>query len=142
MTSAPNYFKRYKIDIIILVHAMKHYIGTDIIEIGRIRETIEHWGERFLNRVYTKTELETYDRRAHSLAACFAGKEAVMKVLGTGAIGVAWREIEMCHHRSGKPFIKLYGRARKEADKLGIKEIDISLSHSREYATATAIGTT
>ena len=121
---------------------MKHYIGTDIIEINRVRETIERWGERFLNRVYTPSELEMYDRRAHSLAACFAGKEAVMKVLGTGARGVAWREIETLHHRSGKPYIQLHGRAKKEADKLGIKEIDISLSHSREYATATAIGTT
>jgi holo-[acyl-carrier protein] synthase len=121
---------------------MKHHIGTDIIEIARIRQTIERWGERFLNRVYTPSELEMYDRRPHSLAACFAGKEAVMKVLGTGARGVAWREIETLHHRSGKPYINLHGRARKEANRLGIKEIDISLSHSREYATATAIGTT
>ena len=121
---------------------MQHHIGTDIIEIERVRRTIERWNERFLNRVYTKSELEMYDRRAHSLAACFAGKEAVMKVLGTGARGVAWREIETLHHRSGKPYIQLHGRAQKEADRLGIKEIDISLSHSREYATATAIGTT
>jgi len=64
---------------------MNHYIGTDIIEIARIRQTIERWGERFLNRVYTASEQKMYDRRAHSLAACFAGKEAVMKVLGTGA---------------------------------------------------------
>ena len=57
---------------------MKHYIGTDIIEITRIRQTIQRWGERFLNRVYTRQEQKMYDRRAHSLAACFAGKEAVM----------------------------------------------------------------
>lgn len=121
---------------------MKHHIGTDIIEIARIRRTIERWGDRFLRRVYTESELSMYDRRAHSLAAVFASKEAVMKVLGTGARGVGWREIETLHHPSGKPFIKLNGRAQKEADKLGIKEIDVSLAHSREYATATAIGTT
>ena len=121
---------------------MKHYIGTDIIEITRIRQTIERWGVRFLNRVYTPAEQKIYNRRTHSLAACFAGKEAVMKVLGTGARGVAWREIEILHHRSGKPHIRLNGRAKKEADKLGINEIDISLSHSREYATATVIGST
>ena len=121
---------------------MQHYIGTDIIEIARIRHTLERWGERFLNRVYTKSEQAMYKHRAHSLAACFAGKEAVMKVLGTGARGVAWREIETLHHRSGKPYIILHSRAQKEADKLGIKEIDISLSHSREYATAVAIGVT
>ena len=122
-------------------YAMEHYIGTDIIEIARIRRTIERWGERFLYRVYTRAELEMYRRRPHSLAACFAGKEAVMKVLGTGARGVAWREIETLHHRSGKPYIRLNGRAKQEADKLGIRELDISLSHSREYATATALGT-
>jgi holo-[acyl-carrier protein] synthase len=121
---------------------MKHYIGTDIMEIARIRRTIERWGERFLNRVYTPAELDLYDRRPHSLAACFAGKEAVMKVLGTGARGVAWREIETLRYRSGKPYIILHDRAQYEAAKLGIKEIDISLSHSREYATATAIGVT
>lgn len=119
---------------------MKHYIGTDIMEIGRIRYTLERWGERFLDRVYTPAELGIYRRRPHSLAACFAGKEAVMKVLGTGARGVGWREIEILHHPNGKPYITLHDRAKHEAAKLGIKEIDISLSHSREYATATAIG--
>ncbi len=121
---------------------MQHYIGTDIIEIARIRQAMDRWGKRFLHRVYTEAELNMYDRRPHSLAAVFASKEAVMKVLGTGARGVGWRDIETCHHPSGKPFIKLNGRAKKEADKLGIKEIDVSLAHSREYATATAIGTT
>jgi holo-[acyl-carrier protein] synthase len=121
---------------------MKHYIGTDIIEIARIRRTIKRWGERFLNRVYTPAELDLYDRRPHSLAAFLAGKEAVMKVLGTGARGIAWREIEILHYPNGKPYVKLHDRAQIEAAKLGIKEIDISLSHSREYATATAIGVT
>jgi holo-[acyl-carrier protein] synthase len=119
---------------------MQHHIGTDIIEIERIRRTIDRWGERFLNRVYTKDELTLYGHRAHTLAASFASKEAVMKVLGTGNRGVAWREIETLYHPSGKPLIKLNGRARKQAEKLGIKEIDVSMSHSRNYATATAIG--
>lgn len=121
---------------------MQHHIGTDIIEIARIRKAIELWGDRFLHRVFTQAELNMYDRRPHSLAAVFAGKEAVMKVLGTGARGVGWREIETLHHPSGKPFVQLKGRAKNTAEKLGIKEIDISLSHSREYATATAIGIT
>ncbi len=121
---------------------MQHHIGTDIIEIDRIRQTIERWGDRFLNRVYTQEELSVYGHRPHSLAASFASKEAVMKVLGTGNRGVAWLEIETLFHPSGKPIIKLNGRAKKEADKLGIKEIDVSMSHSRKYATATAIGST
>ncbi|HUT68595.1 MAG TPA: holo-ACP synthase [Dehalococcoidales bacterium] len=121
---------------------MQHHIGTDIIEIERIRQAIERFGDRFLRRVYTEEELNIYGHRPHSLAASFASKEAVMKVLGTGARGVGWRDIETLYHPSGKPLIKLNGRAKKEADKLGIKEIDVSLSHSRAYATATAIGST
>lgn len=119
---------------------MQHHIGTDIIEIERVRQAIERFGERFLRRVYTEAELNIHGHRAHSLAASFASKEAVMKVLGTGNRGVAWREIETLYHPSGKPLIKLNGRAKKEAERLGIKEIDVSLSHSRAYATATAIG--
>ena len=121
---------------------MQHYLGTDIIEIARIRDVMERWGERFLQRVYTENELCVYGRRAHSLAASFAGKEAVMKLLGTGNRGVAWREIEILFHSSGKPYVRLNGRAKVEAKKLGIKEIDVSMSHSRENATATAIGST
>src|SRR4030042_938196 len=121
---------------------MQHHIGTAIIEIERIRRAIERWGDRFLNRVFTRDELRIYGHRAHSLAASFASKEAVMKLLGTGNRGVAWREIETLYHPSGKPLIKLNGRAKKAAEKLGIKKIDLTLPHSREDATATAIGTT
>ena len=121
---------------------MKHYIGTDIIEIARIEQTIDRWGERFLRRVYTEPELNLYGQRPQALAAGFASKEAVMKVLGTGTKGIGWQEIETLHHPNGKPFVRLHGRAQQEASKLGIREIDVSLSHSREYATATAIGTT
>ena len=121
---------------------MQHYIGTDIIEIERIRQVITRGCDRFLTRVYTKDELRIYGHHAHSLAASFASKEAVMKLLGTGNRGVAWREIETLYHPTGKPLIKLNGRAKIQAAKLGLKEIDGSLSHSREYATATAIGST
>ncbi|MCJ7604655.1 MAG: holo-ACP synthase [Dehalococcoidales bacterium] len=121
---------------------MRHHIGTDIIEIERIEEAIERFGERFLNRVYTPDELKIYGHRPNSLAASFANKEAVMKMLGTGNRGVGWREIETLYHPTGKPHIRLNGRAQQEADRLGIVEIDVSLSHSRKYATATAIGVT
>jgi holo-[acyl-carrier protein] synthase len=119
---------------------MRHYIGTDIIEIERVRSIIERFGDRFLRRVFTEAELSSYGRRPHSLAASFASKEAVMKVLGTGARGVGWRDIETLFHPSGKPLVRLNGRAASEAKRLGIKEIDVSMSHCREYATATAIG--
>ena len=119
---------------------MTHFIGTDIIEIARIRKTVEHWGERFLHRVYTDAELRSFGKSPQSLAVRFACKEAVMKLLGTGRGGISWREIETLSHPSGKPLLNLYGRAQNEANQLGIKEIDVSLSHSREYAIASAIG--
>ena len=121
---------------------MQHHIGTDIIEIERIRQAIERYGDRFLNRIYTREELKIYGHHAHSLAASFASKEAVMKVLGTGNRGVSWREIETLYHPTGKPLIRLNGRAKIQAEKLGIKEIDVSLSHSRDNAIAIAIGAT
>ncbi len=121
---------------------MTHYIGTDIIEIARIRQAIDRWGERFLSRIYTASELNLYGQRPQALAARFAGKEAVTKVLGTDKEGISWQDIEILSHPSGKPQLNLYGRAQSAANNLGIKEIDISLAHSREYAIATAIGTT
>ncbi len=117
-----------------------HYIGTDIVEIARIQKAVELWGERFLHRVYTEPELKLCRKKPSSLAIRFAGKEAVMKALGTGARGVGWREIEILAEPSGKPVVHLFGRAKDEADSLGIDEIAISLSHSNEYAVAFVVG--
>ena len=116
---------------------MQH-IGIDIIEIARIEKAVARWGERFLHRIYTDAELRLYRKKPSSLAARFASKEAVMKLLGIGKNGVCWREIETLSHPSGKPWLNLYGRAQAEAQRLGLKEITISLSHSREYAIAFA----
>ena len=125
-----------------MAFAMTHYIGTDIIEIARIKQAADRWGERFLRRIYTESELNLYGQSPRSLAARFACKEAVMKLLGTEGKGISWQDIETLAYPSGKPLLKLYGRAQSEADKLGIKEIAISLAHSREYAIAATIGTT
>ena len=119
---------------------MAHYTGIDIIEIARIEKAIIRWGEAFLHRVYTELEIKLYRRSPSSLAARFAGKEAVMKLLGTGRNGVNWLEIETLAHPNGEPLLNLYGRAQSEANKLGLKEITVSLSHSKEYAIASAIG--
>ena len=116
-------------------------VGIDIIEIARIKKAVARWGERFLHRVYTDPELNLYARKPQSLAARFAGKEAVMKLLGTGRRGVSWREIEILSHSSGKPSVNLYGRAQSKAKELGIKEIAVSLSHSREYAIVSVAST-
>lgn len=119
-----------------------HYIGVDIIEISRIQEAIERWGERFLRRTYTELELRRCRKKPGLLAARFAGKEAVMKALGTGARGISWKEIEIVAERSGKPLVHLYGKARARADSLGLNELAISLSDSKEYAIAFVVGET
>ena len=121
---------------------MRHYTGIDIIEIARIKKAIGRWGERFLRRIYTNRELRLYGKKAPSLAARFACKEAVMKLLGTGRNGVKWREIETLSQLDGKPLINLYGKAQGEANKLGLREIAVSLAHSKEYAIASVVGTT
>ena len=117
-------------------------IGTDIIEIARIREAVNHWGDSFLHRVYTDSEVEQCQKKPSSLAARFAGKEAVIKALGTGNKSISWREIEILSQPSGKPVVRLYGRAQQHATSLGLTEFAISLSHSKEYAIAFVVGET
>ena len=119
-----------------------NHIGIDIIEITRIEKAIVRWGDRFLHRIYTEAELKLSHQKPSSLAARFASKEAVMKLLGTGKKGVGWRDIETLSEPSGKPLVHLYGKARARADSLGIDELAISLSHSREYAIALVTGET
>ena len=116
-----------------------NYIGIDIIEIARIEQAIAQWGEHFLHRVYTEPELRLYRKYPSSLAARFAGKEAVIKTLGRR---VAWKEIEILSGPRRKPVVHLYGKAQNEANMLGLNNIAISLSHSREYAIAFVIGET
>lgn len=114
-------------------------IGTDIIEIARIAGAIEQHGEKFLGRVFTPREIARYRDKMPSLAARFAAKEAVMKTLGQGFFAVGWREIEILSRHNGEPTLRLYGKAKRRAAKLGIKTLAISLSHSREYAIATVL---
>ena len=115
-------------------------VGIDIIEIGRIEKAIARWGERFLGRVYTERELELCRRRVPALAARFAAKEAVMKALGTGTLGMDWRDVEILADPAGKPIVNLHGRARSRASRSGLAQLAISLAHSREYALACATG--
>ena len=115
-------------------------IGVDVIEIERVEAALARFGERFLRRVYTAEEAAFCRGRVHELAARFAAKEAVMKALGTGAKGVAWREIEVLPNHRGKPLVYLYGRARARAERIGPAGLDVSMSHSREYAVAFVVG--
>jgi holo-[acyl-carrier protein] synthase len=110
--------------------------GVDIIEISRVRRVLERYGQRFLDRVYTPGEIAYCRGRAHNLAARFAAKEATMKALGTGVRGVGWKDIEVVRQESGAPFIELHGRGKGRAQRLGVVQIALSISHSREYAVA------
>ena len=119
-----------------------HYIGIDIVEIARVEKVIARWGASFLHRVYTGPELSLYHKKTSSLAARFAGKEAVIKALGTQTKGIALREIEILANPDGKPLVHLYGKARIQADGLRLVSLTISLSHSKKYAIAFVVGET
>ncbi|MBI4218854.1 MAG: holo-ACP synthase [Chloroflexi bacterium] len=118
------------------------FVGVDIIEIERIEATYARYGERFLSRVYTPAERVYCRGRGPQLASRFAAKEAVMKLLGTGVRGVAWREIEVVRQRGRAPEVVLHDRAAAVAARLGIVRIAISLAHSKQYAVASCVGET
>jgi len=114
--------------------------GVDIIEIKRIKKVSASYGERFYNRIFTVNELVYCRGRAPQLASRFAAKEAVMKALGTGTRGVSWKDIEVKRKRGMAPFIELHRRARERATQIGLKDLTLSLSHSKEFAIAAVVG--
>jgi holo-[acyl-carrier protein] synthase len=113
--------------------------GVDLCEIPRVREAIERHGERILARIFTATERAQCGENYASLAARFAAKEAVAKALGTGLGVVSFTEIEIVRAESGEPLLSLHGDAKTAADRLGLKEWAISLSHTHEYAVASVV---
>ena len=110
--------------------------GVDIIEISRIRDVLNSYQSRFLKRIFTDVEITYCRGRAPNLAGRFAAKEATMKALGTGVRGVSWKDIEISRKKSGAPYVLLHGRAARRADILGLKDVSLSISHSRDYAVA------
>lgn len=115
--------------------------GVDILYIPRIEEAIARHGRRFLERVYSATELAYCRGRAPELAARFAAKEAVSKALGVGmrvmsSRGIDWHDVEIVNGQKGKPTLSLRGRAAELADELGLCEWSISISHERRYCVA------
>ena len=117
--------------------------GIDIAEVARIRRSIERFGDRFVERVYTPGEINYCDskaNRAERYAARFAAKEAAMKALGTGwNHGVRWRDCEVTRMPGGRPSIAFHGKAAEFAAKLGVKNAALSLSHTVEQAIAQVI---
>jgi holo-[acyl-carrier protein] synthase len=114
--------------------------GVDILEIARVRQVAERYGERFYRRIYTEGEIAYCRGRAPQLASRFAAKEAVMKALGTGVRGVRWRDIEVVRGRGQAPRIELHGTALARAERLGLTDLALSLTHSKEYAVASVVG--
>jgi len=119
-------------------------IGTDMIEISRIERSLERYGESFLQKVFTPGEI-AYCRRkkknsGESFAARFAAKEAGAKALGTGiSRGVSWKEFEVTRAPGQRPVLVLHGRAAEIAAQLGIRQVHLSITHSREMSMALVI---
>jgi holo-[acyl-carrier protein] synthase len=114
--------------------------GIDMIENHRIAEGIERLGERFLNRFFTAGEREDCEDQPHRLAARLAAKEAVAKAIGTGIGDVRWVEIEIrCNNPRKRPTLILHGNAATLAAEMGLTQWDISLTHTKEYASAVAV---
>lgn len=120
---------------------MKIECGVDLVEISRIERAVARLGARFLNRVFTEEERLYCRGRGPQLAARFAAKEAVGKVLGTGLWneGVAWQHIAVINDPSGKPRLVLTGEAASRAEQAGLRQWSVSLSHSRGDAIAFVI---
>jgi len=119
-------------------------LGTDIVEIARIRGMIDRHGDSFLQRCYTVAEIEwavSYRDSAVRFAGRWAAKEAVVKALGTGFVqGFTFHDVEVLPLHTGQPEVRLSGAAAERAGELGIESVLITISHCREHATATAIG--
>jgi holo-[acyl-carrier protein] synthase len=119
---------------------MEMAVGVDVIVISRVGKVLAKHPERFLKRIFTPEEAAFCRGRVHELAARFAAKEAVMKALGTGARGLAWREIEVLPNRRGKPLVYLHGDAKKRGDRIGLRGVDVSLTHEGDLAIAVVVG--
>lgn len=114
--------------------------GIDMIENQRVAEGIERLGERFMNRFFTAGEREDCEDQPHRLAARLAAKEAVAKAIGTGIGDIRWVEIEIrCNNPRKRPTLILHGNAAVLAAEMGLTEWDISLTHTKDYASAVAV---
>jgi len=117
--------------------------GVDIVETARIRDSLDKFGERFLNRCFWPGEVAYCNGMkfpALHFAARFAAKEAISKAFGTG-IGhhLGWKDMEICKRDSGEPYAVLHGKGEELAKARGVTEIFVSLSHSKDYAAAQAV---
>lgn len=117
--------------------------GLDIAEVDRIEAAIQRHGTPFLERLFTPGEVSYCERHKNKFeryAARFAAKEAAMKALGTGwSHGVRWRDIEVTRQATGRPTLRLAGAALQIAERMGVKNISVSITHSGNLALAQVI---
>jgi holo-[acyl-carrier protein] synthase len=117
--------------------------GIDLVDFPRIEEMINRHKERFINRIFTAAEQAYADsnkNRIEKYAGRFAAKEAILKLMGTGWRGkIAWTDIEVINNPSGQPHVNLYGEVKKIAENLAITQISISITHTANFAIASAV---
>lgn len=120
---------------------MIYGIGIDIVKIDRIKTTVERWGRRFLERVFTEKEIAyCYEKKEPylSLSVRFAAKEALIKAIGS-EIPLSFKDIEVMKYGSGRPFITIKGRLETFFKEKSIKCTHLSLSHEPEYGIACVV---
>jgi holo-[acyl-carrier protein] synthase len=111
-------------------------VGVDLVRISRVAVLTEKYGDRFTGRVFTAAELAECSHRPESLAARWAAKEAVVKALGTGFGPVSFREIELLRECTGRPELRLNGKAHALAEARGLNSWSVSVAHDGGYAIA------
>ena len=117
--------------------------GVDLAEVPRIRASIERYGEKFIQRIYTPAEIAYVERKANKFeryAARFAAKEAGMKAIGTGwRRGVRWQDFEVVNLPTGKPTLQFHGVAAEFANRLRVRNVSLSITHTAELGMAHVI---
>lgn len=119
---------------------MIYGVGIDLVENDRIEKIIRKWGDKFLSRVFSLEEIAYCNRHVQAAmhyGARFAVKESFLKAIGTGlGKGVHLADIEVVHEENGKPAIRLTGQAREHVRKAGVEKIHLSITHTKNYASA------
>lgn len=117
--------------------------GIDLVDCPRIEDMVKRHGERFIKRVFTPAEqayAKANKNEIEKLAGRFAAKEAVLKLMGTGWRGkIAWTDIEVVNNSAGQPEVTLDGEVKKIAERLGITHVSISITHTANFAIASAV---
>ncbi len=120
-------------------------VGIDLVQVSRVSDSLSRFGDRFMRRIFTEGEIAYATSSpalvAERFAARLAAKEATMKALNLGEAGVGWKDIEIARAESGAPTLVLHGTAEARARDAGVSNVELSLSHEGDYATAVVITT-